>query len=272
MNLTTDFCNLVNLIFISMMRNLQTLICLPLLFFIMSDLNAQTLAKIQNTNISLDNDRIIVTYDLVGTEPGENFNIWLRITDDNGVLIQGRNFSGDIGKNIKGGEGLVIYWDFEKDRITLSDGVSIQVMAEAIKKPPPSYAKALVLSTVLPGWGLAKVKENRLYGLMGVAGYGSLALSMGYLFNSKELYQDYSNSSLIAERDEQYNNYVSHKNMAEIFGWSAAAIWVADIVWMTVKYGQSDNKVHHAASRGISLGCHYCMLSEAPVLTMKISF
>jgi hypothetical protein len=254
------------------MKGLQTLIYLSLGWAILSDLSAQTTAKIQNTNISLDNDRIIITYDLTGNKPGEKFEVWLRITDADGVLIQGRNFSGDIGKNIEGGEGLVIYWDFEKDQIAISNEISIQVIAEALTKQDISYVKALALSAVLPGWGLARKEDKKLYSLAGIAGYGSLALSFIYAFNSKDIYKDYSNSDLIAERDSYYNDYISHKNMAEIFGWSAAAIWLADIVWMTVKYGQSDKNDHAAASGRISLGCNYCLLSEAPVFSMKIRF
>lgn len=230
------------------------------------------MAKIQNTNISLDNDRIIITYDLVGPEPGEKFEVWLRITDANGVLIQGRNFSGDIGKNIEGGEGLVIYWDFEKDQITISEEISIQVMAEVSEKQSISYIKVLLLSTVLPGLGLAKIEDKKIYSLAGIAGYGSLAFSLGYMFNSKDLYQDYSNSNLISERESYYNDYINHRNMAEIFGWSAAAIWLADYVWMTIKYGQSDKHDYGSVSHRISLNYSYCVSSGAPVISMKVRF
>jgi hypothetical protein len=235
-------------------------------------LRGQTLAKIQNTNISLDNDRIIITYDLAGTKPGEKFDVWLRITDANGVLIQGRNFSGDIGKKIYGGEGLVIYWNFAEDQITLSDEISIQVMAELLKTNELSYVKALALSTIVPGWGLAKTEDKKLYGLMGLAGYGSLAASLIYTFNSKNTYKDYDNSNLILERETLYNEYTSKKNMAEIFGWSAAAIWVADIVWMSVRFGQSRDNPQASVSRRISLGCTSCQAFETPVFSMNIRF
>ena len=119
-------------------------------------LRSQTLAKIQNTNISLDNDRIIITYDLVDAQPGEKFEVWLNITDAGGVLIQGRRFSGDIGNNIEGGEGLVIYWNFEEDNVTLSDEISIQVMAESLYKKEISYIKALALSTGCARLGAGK--------------------------------------------------------------------------------------------------------------------
>jgi len=141
-------------------------------------LRSQTLAKIQNTNISLDNDRIIITYDLDDAQPGEKFEVWLNITDASGVLIQGRRFSGDIGNNIEGGEGLVIYWNFEEDNVTLSDEISIQVMAESLYKKEISYIKALALSTVVPGWGLAKMEDKKLYGLIGLAGYGFIAAGL----------------------------------------------------------------------------------------------
>jgi hypothetical protein len=235
-------------------------------------LRSQTLAKIRNTNISLDNDRIIITYDLVDAQPGEKFEVWLNITDAGGVLIQGRRFSGDIGNNIEGGEGLVIYWNFEEDNVTLSDEISIQVMAESLYKKELSYIKALALSTVVPGWGLAKMEDKKLYGLMGLAGYGFIAAGLVYTLNSKSTYKDYDNSNLIAERETLYNDYVSKKNTGEILGWSAAAIWVADIVWMSLRYGTSKDGHQASLSRRITTGFMVFPVSETPVFSMNIRF
>jgi len=235
-------------------------------------LMSQTLAKIQNTNISLDNDRIIITYDLVDAKPGEKFEVWLNITDAGGVLIQGRRFSGDIGNNIEGGEGLVIYWNFEEDNVTLSDEISIQVLAESLYKKEISYIKALALSTVIPGWGLAKMEDKKLYGLIGLAGYGFIASGLVYTLNSKSTYEDYIDSNLITERETLYNDYVSKKNTGEILGWSAAAIWVADIVWMSLIYGNAKGDPQASLSRRITLGCTYCEISETPVFSVNIRF
>jgi len=235
-------------------------------------LRGQTLARIQNTNISLDNDRIIITYDLADAKSGEKFEVWLRITGSDGVLIQGRSFSGDIGKNIEGGEGLVIYWNFTEDQIALSDEISIQVMAESQNKRELSYIKALALSAVVPGWGLAKIEGKKLYGLIGLTGYGSIAAGLIYTLNSKNTYKNYDNSNLIVERETLYNDYISKKNTGEIFGWSAAAIWVADIVWMSLRYGKSKDDPQASVSRRVSLGCTYCTVSETPVFTMNIRF
>ena len=254
------------------MKLLQNFPYVLLMLALTINLRGQTLAKIQNTNISLDNDRIIITYDLVDTKPGEKFEVWLRITDAEGSLIQGRRFSGDIGKNVEGGEGLVIYWNFEQDQITITDEFNIQVMAEALKEQKISYVKALALSTVVPGWGLAKIKNKPLYSLTGLAAYGSLAVSLIYTFNSRQLYEDYGNSNQIIERESLYNDYVGKKNMAEIFGWSAATIWLADIVWMTVKYSQSKNSTSPSASGNVSVGCTYHMASGTPVFSMKFRF
>ena len=235
-------------------------------------LRGQTLAKIQNTNISLDNDRIIITYDLANAKPEEKFEIWLRITDADGVLIQGRSFSGDIGKNIKGGEGLVIYWNFAEDQVMLTDEISIQVMAESLIRKELSYAKALGLSIAFPGWGLARMEDKKLYGLMGLAGYGSIAAGLIYTFNSKNTYEDYGNSNLSAEREALYSDYISKKNIGEICYWSAAAIWVADIVWMSVKFGKSKDDTEASVSPRISLGFTYSMAYETPLFSMNIRF
>jgi hypothetical protein len=254
------------------MKNLNALLILLLVMAVNTGLQGQILPRIQNTNISLDNDRIIITYDLVDAKPGDKFEVWLRITGADGALIQGRKFSGDIGKNVEGGEGLVIYWNFEEDQITISNDISIQVMAEALNKTELSYLKALGMSAVLPGWGLAKMEDKKLYGLIAVAGYGSLAAGLAYTFNSKNTYQDYDECNVSIERDELYNKYTSQKDIGEIFCWSAAAIWVADIVWMSVKFGKPDNNSQASVFRRITLGCNYCPVSETPVFTMNIKF
>lgn len=254
------------------MKYLYSIGCFITMLAINLGVHGQPVASIRNTDISLDNDRIIVTYDLVDAKPGEKFEVWLRITGADGVLIQGRSFSGDIGRNIEGGNGLVIYWNFEKDHITLSDEISIQVMAELLETKELTYIKALALSTVVPGWGLAKIEDRKLYTLIGLAGYGSVAAGLYYTFRSKSTYTEYGNSSEIIERNSLYNDYISQKNTGEIFGWSAAAIWVADIVWMSLRFGRAKDNPQAFISRRIHLGYSYCPASGTPLVSMHINF
>jgi hypothetical protein len=236
------------------------------------NIQGQTTAKIQNTNISLDNERIIITYDLVDAMPGEKFNVWLKTTDSKGELIQGRSYSGDIGKNIEGGKGLVIYWYYEQDRIELSDEISIQVMAEAIESKKIPYIKALVLSSVYPGWGLAKIEKKSWYGVTGLAGYGALAAGLVYTYNASSSYKDYDKSNSVEERDVLYSDYIRKKNISEGFYWGAAALWIADIAWMTIRFNKPGYKDVACSSWNITFSYNYSIALKTPALSLNFKF
>ncbi len=237
------------------------------------DLLSQTSARIDNTNLEIDEGRLIVSFDLMNTKPNERFNVWIEIRKSSGEEIKAKNVSGHVGKNIVGGKGLYIIWNFESEGIDYEGNINVQVMAELVTAHNLKIERILIKSAVLPGWGIYDMEKLNPYLLIGVAGYGSLAAAFIYNSKSNNTYDKYSNEfddpdkrqSLFDDSERQYNT-------AKIFGISAAAIWVLDIGWATMKYLNKTGKPTSEMNRNFRIGYDFYSYGSTPVLTFKYNF
>lgn len=74
-------------------------------------------SRIENTTLELNGDKLIIKYDINGSEPIDI--VWLEITTLSGNKIDAHSFTGDVGSNINAGKGKQIIWDMKKDNIDL---------------------------------------------------------------------------------------------------------------------------------------------------------
>jgi len=95
---------------------------IPLLF-------AQT---IENIDFYVENQRIVVRYDLIYPTPDTIINITLVFRSDKGAKITPISLSGDLNK-VKPGVGKHIYWDALKDQAVLSGKYKAELSIEQIK-------------------------------------------------------------------------------------------------------------------------------------------
>jgi len=234
---------------------------------------AQTSARIENTRLEIDEGRLIINYDLVYTRHNERFNVWVNITKPSGQKINTKNITGHIGQNIAGGKGLIIVWNYESDGIDYEGEVDVQVMAELMAASSLRIEKVLLKSAVLPGWGLYGMEKSSPYFLFGVAGYGSVAAALIYNSKSDKTYTDYLHSTDIYKRESLYSDYTRQTNASRIFGITAAAIWIADFGWATIKYLNKANTVASNPGRiNIHIGYDYYAFGNAPVLSVMYNF
>ena len=84
---------------------------------------AVTEKTIQNTRLSLKNDKLIITYDL---KSDKSENVYVNITSNDGTKIDAKALYGAIGEDISGGEEQKIIWDMAEDNMDLG-GKEIQV-------------------------------------------------------------------------------------------------------------------------------------------------
>jgi hypothetical protein len=236
------------------------------------DISSQTSARIDNTKLEIDNGRLIISYDLVNTKPNERFNVWIDISKSSGEEIKAKNISGHIGKNIIGGKGLNIIWNFESEGIDYEGNINVQVMAELVTVHNLKIERILIKSAVLPGWGLYDIEKINPYLLIGVAGYGSLAAAFIYYGKSNSTYDKYLESNKINERESLYNDFTRQQNAIKIFGISAAAIWIIDIGWATVKYMNKTGKPTSEMNPNFRIGYDFYSYGNTPVLTFKYNF
>jgi hypothetical protein len=234
---------------------------------------AQTAAKIENTRLEIDEGRLIITYDLLYTRNNERFNVWVNISKPSGQEIGPKNITGHIGKNIAGGKGLIIVWNYDIDGIDYEGEVDVQVMAELIETSSLKIEKVLLKSAVLPGWGIYDIDKKSTYFLLGAAGYGSIAAALVYNGKSDNTYTDYLNSEDIDKRESLYNDYTRQINASRVFGIAAAAIWIADFGWATIKYLNKVNTVASVPARiNIHIGYDYYAFGNTPMLSLKYMF
>ena len=253
------------------------IVSLSILFFLLTinniDTISQTMARIENTMLEIDEGRLIITYDLVYTGHDERFNVWINITKTSGEVINAGNISGHIGKNIAGGKGLTIVWNYEDDNIGYEGEVDVQVMAEPIVVSTLKIEKVLLKSAVLPGWGLYDIEKSSPYFLFGVAGYGSIAAALIYNSKSDKSYADYLDSNEIIERESLFDDYTRQVGTSRIFGITAAAIWIVDFGWATIKYLNKTDIVASAHNRiNIHVGYDFYAFGNAPVLSVMYKF
>jgi hypothetical protein len=245
-----------------------------ILLQVTSNINSftQTYARIDNTSLQIDNGRLIITYDLINTKPNERFNVWIDVRRATGQEIKAKNISGHVGKNIVGGKGLNIIWNFESENIDYEGNINVQVLAELITIHNLKIERILIKSAVFPGWGLHDIEKVNPYLLIGIAGYGSLAAALIYNNKSNITYDQYLESDEIRERESLYDDFNSQENATKIFGISAAAIWIADIGWATMKYLKKTTKVSSDLNPRFRIGYDFYRYGSTPVLTFKYNF
>jgi len=255
------FCKLVFLLYLILLQ-------------VISSINsfAQTSARIENTGLEIDNGRLIISYDLVNSKPNERFNVWIEISQSSGQEIKAKNISGHLGKNIVGGKGLNIIWNFESEGVDFEGNVNVKVLAELVTVHNLKIERILIKSAVFPGWGLYDLEKVYPYLLIGAAGYGSLVAALIYNNKSNITYDKYLGANTIRERESLYDDFTKQEDAIKIFGISAAAIWILDIGWATMKYLNKTGKISSELNPHFRIGYDFYRYGSTPVLTFKYNF
>jgi hypothetical protein len=248
---------------------------------------SQVRVEISTPSLKLINDSLIIEYKILGYRPDDKFKVWLEITDTAGAIIKPKSISGDIGDSVSGDSPKKIVWDLAADSIYINIDISVEIFASGIKLPEPPLAEKkdimtlednnsteptqknfpavvneekesygssvkpgsnLLLSALLPGWGLTRLSNGKPYWLIGVAGVGCIASSVYFNKIAASNLDNYLDSSDPDNFDTYYNTGQRQYNTSKALAWSAAAIWVADlgIVWIKaakIKKSQSKSKL-----------------------------
>ena len=253
-----------------------------ILFFAVFVSSGQTTIKISKPRLKIENNNLIISYDILNSKPGEKFKIWIEVTDSTGKPIEAQSLSGDVGDDVAGGSDKEIIWNLFADRIFLDVGIYIQINADVIgaaegsdKKTEPRTIKrssAILQSLVFPGLGLSRMSNGKPHWIRGVAGYGCIAASIVYNRKAIESYDKYQKSDDPQEIDEFYDNSVKEDKLSEAFTYAAIGIWVTDFVWTMVGSSRIDKEKKLAHSKGFSISTKYNLNSNIPMLMVTYSF
>jgi hypothetical protein len=264
------------------MKAKVTSLILLALFVILYNSSAQVSVKISKPTLEIQDNKLIINYDILHSKQSERFNIWIEVTDTAGNIVEAKSLGGDVGENITGGNNKKIVWNLEADNINLEIGIYIEVNAEISVIPEVSEtisqqrtlkrSNVILQSIVFPGLGLSRIKQGKPHWLKGVMGYGCIATSFIYNRKAVSSYDDYLSASDPKKIDEYYDNSVKQDNLSEVFIYAAIGVWVADIIWTVV--GSSDMKKDPNISHmgGFSIGPSSIPYSKIPVVALKYNF
>ncbi len=239
----------------------------------LSSVYAQEPVKLSKPRLELIDNYINIFYDILNTDQSDKFRIWVEITDSTGNKVNARSLSGDIGKNVNGGNGKKITWDLKTDSIYPDAGVYIQVNAEIINPVKTISRGGLFLkSLAFPGWGMSSMNKGKLHLLKGVAGYGCIAAAVVYNKKAVSSYNDYLINNELNEADKYYDNSVKYDNMSEIFAYTAIGIWVTDFIWTIAGSSNLNNEPGYSQAKGFSIKTVYEPRAHLPMVALRYNF
>jgi hypothetical protein len=111
------------------MRNFYLFCKFLLIVFTINKANAQ---QIDNLRIKTLEHKVNLFYSITNEKSGQLFDVQIKCSNDEGITfnVPIKSLSGDIGKNIEGGEEKIIIWDALQDIKDLKGNYTFKIIAE----------------------------------------------------------------------------------------------------------------------------------------------
>jgi len=204
-------------------------------------------AKVKNVDIDIEENKIIVNYDLIGNNTEDKHNIELFFIDDRYSVQLPKKLSGDIGAGVNSGLNKRIEWDVFTDDVIIAQKLQPKIVVNGIQK---GGSINTLYSVFIPGLGDYFVKDHR--DMIFKPYYRTLAtlglVGMGIIANEKRervdiwgwaptaWYDDTPKWSIIGYETKNW----LFENDVEIFLISGITLWVADVIWVFVKGAENE--------------------------------
>ncbi len=121
---------------------------------------AQTV-QVSDPRLELKDNLILISYDILNSDPSDRFIIHLSVIDADGNQINAAALSGDIGDGVSGGSNKLITWDLKADNIFMNSRISFKIFAKTIQVP-----KAVeVIQDTIPEGEDAKAADTETEGI-----------------------------------------------------------------------------------------------------------
>jgi hypothetical protein len=267
---------------------------------------SQPPVKISDPRLEIRGNTLLISYDILNSDPEDKYIISIDIKDANGNTLKANSLEGDIGMVEKGGINKHITWDPEADNVFINSKIYVKVQADIVIPPKPietqpeettsenqiksdalpeahspavsnvnarSYSRTgiVIQSLALPGLGLARM-TGKPHWLRGVAGYGCLAGSVILNRVALNTYKGIGDLVEYEDKNDLYQKASGQNSISQALAFTAAGIWIADIVWTWV--GTTDIKRNSplSQSRGVSFGGNIDPLSYIPMVNFRYLF
>lgn len=245
-----------------------------------ANLHAQSLPLAKNIDITIEQNRAIIHYDIKSRNPESVHRVDLKFLDEDYHLVLPALLTGDIGSNISNEPDRKIEWDITNDVQLLGSNITPVLFIDGTSKQYSNTGgpRNALLSILLPGLGDYFVADRRMMTfkpyMRTISSLGFIALGVwagdqryhaegeydtfvkltrvpneqGYGYHYEEtLYEKY------VEGDLQYQFFKGDK---EVFIAMGVAIWAADILWVLAK-GSNNVKFIKATSKGSNFNLGY---------------
>lgn len=191
--------------------------------------------SITNVIAKMEDNQIIVNYDIVHFNSQEYYKIRIYFVDNNSSKMFPVSLSGDINY-VSGGNNKKIIWDIKKDIDYLIGNIKpvLRIMDTYIKLGEASNA---FLSIIVPGFGDYRVstKYNSPINIRTISSYSMLAYGFVARSLSEKYYSQYMEKIDQSEIDAYYKKANSFHYQSYAAWGIGLAIWAYDIIWVLCK-------------------------------------
>jgi F0F1-type ATP synthase assembly protein I len=142
----------------------------------------------------------------------------------------------------------------------------------ALPVKPVKLGSNLLLSSVVPGWGLTRLSNGKPYWLIGLVDYGCLASSIYLNRIAVSNYDKYLRSNEADRFDSYYNTGEWQYKASNALAWSAAAIWVADLGYTWIRASRLKRSALKSSSASFSVRSSYSNYANATMITFSFTF
>ncbi len=163
--------------------------------------------------------------------------------------------------------------DISEKKVMEEDKKETTPVAEDKGKPVHSAetGKNLLLSAVVPGWGLTRLSDSKPYWIIAVVDAGCVAAAVYYNNKASSSYTNYLNASDATEFDPYFEDASRQHALSSVFGWSAVGIWVADMCLVGIK-AINLNKSQKNNAGTVKIGSYIDHQTSTACLSLNFNF
>jgi hypothetical protein len=278
------------------MRKSALYLSIALFYFLFDNCNAQKLHEVSQPELKLKDNKLSIVYEIKNFNPEDKFKVRIEITDAEGLTIQAKSLTGDIGNEITGGKDKEITWDFKKDNFNTDTEIFVVVSAERIvpeqiaakessdeseqeesndqgTAPEKQFSTASLLlhSALFPGLGFVKMEKSRLHLTKGAVGYACIVSSIIFNRIAVSNYNNYLDSYEIENSDNYFKKSVRQDNTSEVLAYTAIGVWATELIWVFIESRNYNNKLSTFGKR-ISVDPVYDRYSKTSMICFSYNF
>ncbi len=230
---------------------------------------------IEISDLVLENNQLAIYYNISKAKKKQTFEVWPEITMENGQKINASSFSGDYGKDITAGTNKKIIWDFNADGVILNGKIYVEVKATiSVSATDIGLGKALLLSAIVPGLGINKLKGGGPYWLMSVPVYGLAAGSVFFNSEASNTYDYYLNNNYDnpQQASNDYQNALDNQEQSQTFAYAAIGTWALNMVWTGILAAKNKSVAYNYNKKKMFFYSGINPLNKSVGFTLKYRF